>query len=76
MPCVISDDEIRAIRAQENEKIFGKRASYERITEEVACELARLMYAYGTVQYTSPLAQKWIEHHKAKDEAAGRAWLK
>lgn len=67
MPCRVTEAEAQAYERDDNFKKFGVASLTSRITETVACELAKLIRDNGLQNKLSPLAKKWIKEHEEED---------
>ena len=67
MPCSVSKEEEEFYEKASNKKLYGLAELESRITERVACELAKLIEDSGLGAKLSPVAKKWIAIHKEKD---------
>lgn len=72
MPCTITQWEVNEIEKNLNEVAFGKRVVDREILEEVACQMARTIYANRLEKTVEPLVEKWIEYHRQIDKEKGR----
>lgn len=66
MPCVgPTPEEIAAMNARENERIFGVRDSLVNITTRVACHLAK--------GESNELTKRWVKWHEKEDRKRAAA---
>lgn len=68
MPCSVSRSEEEYYQRAINEKKYGISELDSRITERVACELAKLIESAGLESQISGVAKTWVKIHKEKDE--------
>lgn len=82
MPCTLQDWEIEYEEKRmaeekdrkEKEK-YGINSEDPRVIEEVACQLARFIYAHRLEEDIPELAKLWLKAHKTKDTKKGKkAW--
>jgi len=68
MPCTISKEEEEWYEKKGNKKLYGVADLDERITERVACELAKVLEQNNMLHLLTPVAVKWIKKHKKEDK--------
>jgi hypothetical protein len=76
MPCTVTRQEAEYYEREANKKKFGVDDLDERITEAVACELARAFEKASLNLSSKPrlskMTRKWIELHKESDKQRKR----
>jgi len=68
MPCTVSKEEEEWYEKEGNKKLYGVADLDDRITERVACELAKVLEQNNMLYLLTPVALKWIEKHKKEDK--------
>lgn len=67
MPCTITREEALFYEKESNWKRFGSRKTDAQVTTMVACDLARVLRAGGTIEDTQVVTRRWVEFHDRED---------
>ncbi len=70
MPCTITREEEIAYEKEGNKRTFGKAMTDAEVLTALLCEATRTLEAHGLINNTTPLLQKWTEHHRELDRQA------